>query len=102
MRPFKRLLSYMAAHRTALALGILCLVVANLLKAAVPVIVEQSVDTLVHGITRSLLFRYSALVAALALLQGGLLFAQDRLFPGIAGHVESDMKNDFYAHLQRF
>ncbi len=102
MRPFKRLLSYMAAHRTALALGILCLVVANSLKAAVPVIVEHSVDTLVHGTTRSLLLRYSALVAALAALQGGLLFAQDRLFPGIAGHVESGMKNDFYAHLQRF
>ena len=102
MRPFKRLLSYIATYRTPLVLGILCLLASNLLKAAVPVLVQHSVDTLIRGISRSLLFRYSALVAALALLHGGLLFLQDRLLPGTARSVERDMKNDFYAHLQRF
>lgn len=102
MRPFKRLLSYMATYRTPLVLGILCLLASNLLKAAVPVLVQHSVDTLIRGITRSLLLRYSALVAALALLHGGLLFLQDHLLPGIARSVERDMKNDFYVHLQRF
>jgi ATP-binding cassette subfamily B protein len=102
MSPFKRLLSYMAAYRATLVLGILCVLASNLLKAAVPVLVQHSVDTLIHGITRFLLFRYSALVAALALLHGGLLFLQERLLPGIARSVERDIRNDFYAHLQRF
>jgi ATP-binding cassette, subfamily B, multidrug efflux pump len=102
MRPFKRLLSYMAAYRTTLALGISGLLASNLLKAAVPVVVQHAVDTLIRGITRPLLFRYSALVTALALLHGGLLFLQDRLLPGIARCIERDMKNDFYAHLQKF
>lgn len=96
------MLAYMVAYRTPLVLGISGLLASNLLKAAVPVVVQHSVDTLIRGITRSLLFRYSALVSALALLHGGVLFVQDWLLPGIARSVERDMKNDFYAHLQRF
>src|SRR5206468_10998081 len=82
--PFKRLLLYIAEHKMMLILGLLCVLAANSLKAAIPIVLQQSVDALTREITRSLLLRYSAIVITLALLQGGLVFVQDRLLPGIA------------------
>src|SRR5437763_5335644 len=101
MPSLKRLLLYIARYKTMLAWGMLCLVAANLLKAAVPIVLQQSVDTLAQGITYSLLLRYSSLIIATALLQGGFIFAQERFLLGMARYVERDLKNDFYAHLQK-
>src|SRR5436305_15273153 len=101
MAPLKRLLLYLARYRMKLALGMLCLFAANLFKAAIPIVLQQSVDTLTHGITHSLLLRYSAMVIAIAVMQGGFIFAQERFLLGTARCVERDIKNDFYAHLQK-
>src|SRR5436305_2366845 len=84
-----------------LALGMFCLFADNLFKAAIPIVLQQSVDTLTHGITHSLLLRYSAMVIAIAVMQGGFIFAQERFLLGTARCVERDIKNDFYAHLQK-
>jgi len=81
--------------------GILCLIAANLSKAAVPLILQQAVDALLRGITYSLLLRYSVMIIAAALLQGGFVFSQERLLTGMTRKIERDMKNDFYAHLQK-
>lgn len=101
MTPLKKLLIYVSHHKAMFALGILCLVAANLSKAAVPIVIQRSVDTLAGGITQFLLLRYSAIVIVLGLLQGGFVFAQSRLLLGAARYIERDMKNDFYEHLQK-
>jgi ATP-binding cassette subfamily B protein len=101
MPPLKRLLTSVARYKTMLGLGMVCLVVANLFKAAVPIAVQQSVDNLSQGITHSLLFRYVATIIALGLLQGGFAFAQERLLLGTARCIERDLKSSFYAHLQK-
>jgi ATP-binding cassette, subfamily B, multidrug efflux pump len=97
----RRLLAYVARYKATLVWGILCLIVANLCRAAVPLLLQQTVDTLLRGITYSLLLRYSGLIIAAALLQGGFIFAQKRLLTGMALAIERDMKDDFYAHLQK-
>src|SRR5437764_42573 len=101
MMPLKRLLTFVASYKIVLALGLLCLLAANLFKAAVPMVVQQSVDALTQGTTRSLLFRYAAMVISLGLLQAGFAFAQERFLLGTARCIERDMKNSFYAHLQK-
>lgn len=77
------------------------MVSANLSKAAVPFLLERTVDTLLRGVTYSLLLQYSAMIIAAALLQGGFVFAEDRLLTGMSRAIERDMNNDFYAHLQK-
>lgn len=101
MASIRRLLTYVARYRPMLLWGILCLIAANLSKAAVPLILQQAVDALLRGITYSLLLRYSVMIIAAALLQGGFVFSQERLLTGMTRKIERDMKNDFYAHLQK-
>ncbi|MBO0796263.1 MAG: hypothetical protein J2P36_35685, partial [Ktedonobacteraceae bacterium] len=101
MTPFKRLLTYTKPYKVMLFLGILALIAANLLKAAVPLAIQQSVDALAGQITYSQLLRYSVMVVALGLLQSGFVFAQSRLLLGTAHSVERDIRNSFYEHLQR-
>jgi ATP-binding cassette subfamily B multidrug efflux pump len=101
MGPLKRLLLYMTRYRMKLALGMVCLFSANLLKATVPIVIQQSVDSLTQGITNSLLLRSSATVIAIAILQGGFIFAQEGILLGTARRFEHDINNDFYGHMQR-
>lgn len=101
MTPLKRLLIYFSRYKAMFALGILCLIAANLSKAVVPLILQQAVDTLLRNITYPLLLQYSVMILAAALLQGGFVFTQERLLTGMARAMERDMKNDFYAHLQK-
>jgi ATP-binding cassette, subfamily B, multidrug efflux pump len=101
MIPFKRLLTYVKRYKVMLLFGILALVAANLLKAAVPLAIQRSVDALEGRVTHSQLLRYSVMVIALGLLQSGFVFAQSRLLLGAAHSVERDMRNSFYEHLQK-
>lgn len=96
----RRLVTYVSHHKAALVFGILCLLSANFIKAAVPIVVQQSMDSLGRGGTRSLLLRHCAAIIVLGLLYGAFVFAQERLLLGMARMVERDMKNDFYRHLQ--
>jgi ATP-binding cassette subfamily B protein len=100
MASVRRLLTYVARYKATLVWGLLCLIAANLCRAAVPLLLQQTVDTLLGGITYSLLLRYGGLIITAALLQGGFIFAQRRLLTGMALAIERDIKNDFYAHLQ--
>lgn len=101
MMSIYRLSTYVGRYKATLVCGILCLIAANLSKAAVPLLIQQTVDGLLPGITYSSLFQYSAMIIAAALLQGGFAFSQERLLSGMTLTIERDMKNDFYAHLQK-
>jgi ATP-binding cassette subfamily B multidrug efflux pump len=101
MASLKRLLFYFASYRAKLVLGMLCLLTANFLKAAVPILVQRVVDVLAQEITYSVVVRYSIAVFAIAVLQGGFIFAQEQFLLGTARCVERDMKRDFYRHLQK-
>jgi ATP-binding cassette subfamily B multidrug efflux pump len=101
MAPLKKLLLYAGRHKIMLVSGMLCLLAANLLKAVSPIIVQQAVDNLNNQLTSSLLLFYSGAIIAIALIQGGFKFAQERLILGTARYIERDIKHDFYAHLQK-
>lgn len=101
MIPFKRLLTYVKRYKVMLFFGLTALVAANLLKAAVPLAIQRSVDALAERITQSDLLQYSVIVIVLGLLQSGFLFAQSRLLLGAAHSVERDIRNSFYEHLQK-
>lgn len=101
MNPFRRLLTYVKRYRVMLLFGILSLVAANLLKAAVPLAIQRAVDALAGRITHSQLLLYSVMVVALGLLQCGFVFAQSHLLFGAARSMERDMKNGFYEHIQK-
>jgi ATP-binding cassette, subfamily B, multidrug efflux pump len=97
----RKLLSYAGHHKLALLSGMTCLLAANSLKAVGPLAVQRSVDSLNDRFTSATLLFYSGVIVAIALVQAGFTFMQERLILGVARSMERDLKHDFYSHLQK-
>jgi ATP-binding cassette subfamily B protein len=66
-----------------------------------PIVLRDAVDELATNISHSRLFQYGGLLILIALGQGVFLFTQRRLLINMSRDIEYDLRNDFYAHLQR-
>jgi ATP-binding cassette subfamily B protein len=73
----------------------------NVFKLAAPFVLRQAVDDLVANISEGRLLRYGLTLVSLTLVQGAFLFSQRRALINMSRHVEYDLRNDFYAHLQK-
>jgi ATP-binding cassette subfamily B protein len=60
-----------------------------------------SVDDLYRGVTSQKLFWYALLLLAIALGAGAFRFWMRQAVIGISRHIEFDLRNDLFAHLQR-
>jgi len=101
MSNIKRLLSYYERHKQALIVGSLCVLLSSSISLAIPVAVGLAVDDLRLGVTDGKLLRYAGIVVGIALVQGFFLFWQRRILVGMSRDIEYELRNDFYAHLQR-
>ena len=101
MTRLKRLLSYFAPYRTTLVFGTLCVLMTNVAKLAGPVFLQRAVDDLTTRVTSSAMLRYGGLIILTAIFQGIFLFTQRRLLINMSRHIEYDVRNDFYEHLQK-
>jgi len=100
MSPFGRLLAYVSKYRRDFLLGLACAVVNKLVALAGPLVLSYAVDDLHRAVTRAKLFGYGTLLLAIGLLSGAFLFLSRRILIGASRHIEYDMRNDFFAHLQ--
>ncbi|HET9530360.1 MAG TPA: ABC transporter transmembrane domain-containing protein, partial [Blastocatellia bacterium] len=101
MTPFRRLISYFAPYRKTLIFGVSCIFFTNLAKLTQPIVLRYAVDDLTASLTESKLLQFAGLIILIALVQGVFLFAQRRALINMSRHVEYDLRNDFYRHLQR-
>ncbi|HEU4390976.1 MAG TPA: ABC transporter ATP-binding protein [Blastocatellia bacterium] len=97
----KRLLSYFAPYRATLIAGTACVLMTNVAKLAGPVFLQRAVDDLTHKVTAAAMLRYAGLIILTAVFQGIFLFTQRRLLINMSRHIEYDLRNDFYRHLQQ-
>src|ERR1051326_4574066 len=101
MSPARRLLSYFARYKRSLALGFLCVVGSAAFSLLKPSIVGNAVDVLSQAFSRTALVKYGLLFVGAAAVEGSFLYAQRWILIGASRHIEYDMRNDFYAHLQK-
>lgn len=101
MNARQRLWSYAAPYKGTLALGLGCILMANVGRMTGPVVLRYAIDDLMTGITQSKLLSYGGVFVAIMLLAGVFVFFQRRLCHRAARGVEFDLANDFYAHLQK-
>ncbi|HEX5732449.1 MAG TPA: ABC transporter ATP-binding protein [Blastocatellia bacterium] len=101
MSPFRKLLSYFAPYRRLVIFGVTCVLMTNLVKLTSPLVLGKAVDDLNAEVTHAKLLSYGGLLIAIALVQGIFLFTQRRVLINISRHIEYDLRNDFYAHLQK-
>jgi ATP-binding cassette subfamily B protein len=101
MTPFRRLLSYFAPYKRILIAGTVCVFIMNVVKVTAPLVLRHAVDDLAAEVLHSKLLQYAGLLIAIALVQGVFLFTQRRLLINMSRDIEYDLRNDFYAHLQK-
>ncbi|HEX7314142.1 MAG TPA: ABC transporter ATP-binding protein [Pyrinomonadaceae bacterium] len=99
--PHQMFRRYVAPFKGIIALGIACILAANLAMLAGPAIVRYAIDDLTAGVSRSKLLGYGGLLLGVALTRAAFLFIQRRLMALAARNLEYDLSVDFYAHLQR-
>lgn len=101
MAPLKRLLGYLGRYRGRLAIGFVCLLFSAGFSLAKPMIVGNAVDVLNQDFTQDTLIRFGVLYVIVAAIQGFFLYLQRVFIIGASRHIEYDLRNDFYGHLQK-
>ncbi len=101
MTPVRRLLHYFARYKLRLTAGGACVVGSAGFSLLKPLIIGRAVNALTSGFTQEALVRYSLMLVGATIAEGVFLFLQRRVVIGASRHIEYDMRNDFYGHLQK-
>ncbi len=100
--PTRRLLPYATRYRRAFAAGLAAALGATAMQLTGPWVLKLAIDDLtVGGVTRGKLAFYASALLGLALVGGTLRFLMRRIVVGASRHIEYDLRNDFFAALQR-
>src|SRR5438034_3423147 len=99
--PLRRLLGYVVRYRGAFLLGLICVVCTRAVALASPMVLGYAIDDLNRSVTRAKLVAYGALLLAIGLVGGVFQFLQRRVLIGASRDIEYDMRNDFFAHLEK-
>src|SRR5918911_3868709 len=101
MNDLKRFARYFRPYKKSLAVGVVCILASVAAGLFVPSLVGHAVDDLRRGITWWALTRAALLIVGTRVVSGVFLFLQRRILIGMSRHIEYDMRQHFYAHLQR-
>ena len=71
-------------------------------RSSAPLVLRYAIDDLTRGVTRAKLCRLRRrCCSAIGLVGGVFRFLMRRILIGASRHIEYDMRNDFFAHLQK-
>ena len=101
MSPSRRLLAYLRPYHRQFLLGLACVIGANSVSVTAPWVLKYAIDDLTAGVTRAKLAWYGSLLLAIGLVGGVFRFLMRRILVGVSRHIEYDMRNDFFAQLER-
>ena len=117
--PLRRLTPDLWRHRWLVGPGLLCAFVSSLFALVIPGIVREAIDAIprmvtvqgyaagtaagdaLYGDFRNTLVLLGALVVLLSAVSGLFVFLMRRLVVVASRHIEYDLRNRLYAHLQR-
>ncbi len=101
MSPRQRLFAYLTRYRGAFLKGLVCVILTTAIQLASPWVLKFAIDDLTTGVTLGKLRLYAGLLLGLALVGGVFRFLMRRVLIGASRDLEYDLRNDFFAHLQR-
>ncbi len=98
---FRRLLPYLLTYRRQFAVGLVCVVITTSVSLSAPWVLRYAIDDLGHGVTRGKLVFYASLLLGIAIVGGTFRFLMRRIIIGASRDIEYDIRNDFFAALER-
>src|SRR5471032_3147851 len=99
--PFRRLLGYALRYRRDFLIGLACVVLTRTVALASPTVLGYAVDDLRRGVTTGKLVVYGGILLGIGSVGGVFLFFMRRILIGASRDIEYDMRNDFFAHLEK-
>jgi ATP-binding cassette subfamily B multidrug efflux pump len=96
-----QLLTFVVRYRGRFGTGLSCVVLSTVIGLAAPWSLKDAVDDLAVGVTAEKLASYAAAMLAVAIFSGALRFATRRILIGVSRSIEYDLRNAFFAHLER-
>jgi len=100
MFPARRLLRCVLRYRRDFLIGLVCVVSTAGVTLTSPMVLRYAIDDLTRGVTRTKLFEYGSLLLSIGLVGGLFRFLMRRILIGASRHIEYDLRNDFFAHLE--
>ena len=98
---FRRLLPYLFRYKRHFLIGLACVVVTTAIQLLSPWVMRYAIDDLTKGVTRQKLGFYALVLLGIALVGGLFRFLMRRIIIGASRYIEYDLRNDFFAHLER-
>jgi ATP-binding cassette subfamily B multidrug efflux pump len=99
--PVRRLFPYIRRYRREYLLGFVSLVLCSTMFAVSPLVLQFAIDDLSAGVTRSKLAYYAGVLLLIAGLAGYFRYQMRRIIISASRGFEYDLRNDFFAHLER-
>ncbi|HEV2800150.1 MAG TPA: ABC transporter ATP-binding protein [Pyrinomonadaceae bacterium] len=100
MDDLKKFSLYFRPYKKELITGIICILASVVVGLFIPLLVGRAVDSLRADVTWGKLTRYALVILGVSIVSGTFLFLQRRILIGMSRHVEFDLRQDFYRHLQ--
>ncbi|MGI9105679.1 MAG: ABC transporter ATP-binding protein [Pyrinomonadaceae bacterium] len=101
MDDLKKFTRYFRPYQKELIAGIVCILASVVIGLFIPLLVGRAVDGLRADVTWAKLLSYALIILGVSLVSGVFLFLQRRILIGMSRHVEYDLRQDFYRHLQQ-
>jgi ATP-binding cassette subfamily B multidrug efflux pump len=98
---FQSLLPFVLRYKQRFLIGLGCVVVSTAIQLLSPWVLKHAIDDLTLGVTRAKLAMYAGLLLAIAVAGGVFRFLMRRILIGASRDIEYDMRNAFFARLQR-
>ena len=95
------LVPYVGRYRGKLVGGVLAVLASAGVGLLAPLVLGQAVDVLKEDVSRRALLVYGGVLVALAVVQGVFMYLQRRILVTMSRDVEFDLRNVFFAHLER-
>ena len=95
------LIPYFRPYKKRLLIGIVCSFASVFITLLVPGIIGRAIDDLYSGLDWAKLARYTATIIGVSITGGLLLFVHRICVFTMSRHIEHDLRDDLYRHLQR-
>jgi len=101
MKRLAALFLFFRPYRKNLVAGVICICLSVVIGLAAPILVGRAVDAFREEIDGSALLRYAALLVGITLVQGVFGFGQRLILVSMSRHIEFDLRNGYFRHLER-
>jgi ATP-binding cassette subfamily B multidrug efflux pump len=101
MDDLRKFALYFRPYKKSLVVGVFCILASVVIGVLEPIYVGRAVDALSAGPTWGTITGFALMIVGIRLVSGIFLYLQRNILIGMSRHVEYDLRQDFYAHLQK-